>query len=230
MSNLWGYLKTFLRDLVSFFIIYMPGSTGRRIRYFYYRRRFKKCGKNVLIDEGVVIENPEWMSIGNNTWIGSRCVLKAGPLDLGSRIVKRKEKRNFRWQEGELVLSDNVEIAPSCQIQAHGGIYIGSNCGISSGAKLYSVMNLPTNPYDRRDVIFFSHWNTKSAYMVSPIIFEENVGIGLNSVVLAGVHIGKNSFVAANSVVMGSFGENSFIKGNRAKRIKDRFKIKKEDE
>lgn len=230
MSELMRYIKTILSDLIKFFIIYLPGSTGRRIRYLYYKRKFKKCGTNVFIDEGVIIQNPEYISFGSNVWVGNGCVLIAGPINLEGRIVKRKENTNFTWQEGELIFSDNVDIGPFCLIQAHGGVYIGSNCGISSGTKLYSAVNLPTSPYDNSELIFFSHWNTKSAYIVSPIVLEDNVGIGLNSVILAGVHIGKDSFVVLDSVVINSFDENSYIEGNRAKRIKERFKMNKKNE
>jgi len=63
------YLPTVFSDFIKLFIIYFPGPTGRKIRYFYWRKKFKKCGKNVIIDEGVIIKNPEWISIGDNVWI-----------------------------------------------------------------------------------------------------------------------------------------------------------------
>ena len=50
-----------------------------------------------------------------------------------------------------------------------------------------------------------------------------SVGTCLNVVILPGVSIGKDSFVAINSVVNSSFEKNSMIAGNPAKRIKNRF-------
>ncbi len=62
-------LKIVIDDLIRTVITNISGNVGRKIRYLYYSKRFKKCGKNVLIDEGVIIQNPEWISIGNDVWI-----------------------------------------------------------------------------------------------------------------------------------------------------------------
>jgi virginiamycin A acetyltransferase len=52
---------------------------------------------------------------------------------------------------------------------------------------------------------------------------EENVWLGLNTIVMPGVRIEKNSFSVANSVIINSFEENSYLKGNPAIKIKNRF-------
>ncbi|MBC8770466.1 acyltransferase [Arenibacter sp. BSSL-BM3] len=54
----------------------------------------------------------------------------------------------------------------------------------------------------------------------NPIIIEDNVWIGMNSLVLKGVCIGKNSIVAAHSVVTKNVPENVLVGGNPAKIIK----------
>jgi len=67
-------IKTVLFDICTFFITYLPSSTGRKLRYVYWKRKFKKCGKNVIIGEGVIIQNPECISIGDNVWKRNFCV------------------------------------------------------------------------------------------------------------------------------------------------------------
>lgn len=53
-----------------------------------------------------------------------------------------------------------------------------------------------------------------------PIILEDNVLIGFNSIILKGVVIGENSIVAAGSVVTKSIPRNSIYAGNPAKLIR----------
>lgn len=52
------------------------------------------------------------------------------------------------------------------------------------------------------------------------ITIEDNVWITMNCIILAGVTIGKNSVVAAGSVVTKSQPPNSLIAGNPAKVVK----------
>jgi acetyltransferase-like isoleucine patch superfamily enzyme len=84
--NIMSIVKCFkipllvLNDILKFFITYFPGPTGRKIRYYYWRGKFRKCGKNVLIDEGVIIQGPEYISIGDNVWIDKYSILMAGPV------------------------------------------------------------------------------------------------------------------------------------------------------
>ena len=53
----------------------IPSSLGRRIRFFYYKRRLGACGKNVQIDIGVIFENPKRINIGDNVWLDNYCIL-----------------------------------------------------------------------------------------------------------------------------------------------------------
>ncbi len=55
----------------------------------------------------------------------------------------------------------------------------------------------------------------------APILIEENVWVGMNSLILKGVTIGKNSIVAAHSVVTKHVPENVLVAGNPAKIIKN---------
>ncbi len=220
-------IKHFLRavsDFTRFFVVYMPGSSGRKLRYGYYRKKFKSCGKNVIIDEGVLIHNPESITIGENVWIDRYCILIAGKVNLQGKIVKRRKNREFKWEEGELIIESNVHIAPFCLIQAHGGAYIGQNCALSSGVKVYSLSNMPRNPYNLDETVYFSPMANNSAYFIGPVMLKENVGIALNCIILPGVMIGENSFATPNSVLLSSITPNSYVSGNPAKRVKERFK------
>lgn len=73
--------------------------------------------------------------------------------------------------------------------------------------------------------------NYKNCNLVGKIEIEDNVFIGMNALIMPGVRIGKNSIVAAGSVVTKSFPEGSVIAGVPAKRIKsiDEYIIKNKD-
>jgi acetyltransferase-like isoleucine patch superfamily enzyme len=54
----------------------------------------------------------------------------------------------------------------------------------------------------------------------SPVIIEDNVWIGINCIILKGVKIGKNSAIAAGSVVTRSIPANCLAAGNPARVVK----------
>ena len=55
----------------------------------------------------------------------------------------------------------------------------------------------------------------------SPIVIEDDVWIGGNAVITAGVHIGRHSVVAAGAVVTKDVPEYSLVAGVPAKVIRD---------
>lgn len=62
----------------------------------------------------------------------------------------------------------------------------------------------------------------------SPIIIEDDVWIGANSVILAGVNVGRHSVVAAGSVVTRSVLPFTIVAGNPARVVKQYDETKKE--
>lgn len=203
-------------DIVETIIRNISGRLGIFLRRLYYSKRFAQCGKNLRIDEGVIIQGAEYIYIGDNVWIDKYCILIAGKVDIQSERVKVKQNKNYPYREGELHIGSNVHIAPQCIIQAHGGVSIGNYFTASAGSKIYSLSN------DVRKCKHGTQFSNEIWYILAPICIEDNVWLGLNTIVLSGT-IKKNSFIAPNSVVMTDIEENSFASGNPAKKIKDRF-------
>lgn len=220
-----------LKSLIKFVIIYMPNPLGTKIRYLYYGRKFKSMGKNVRIDEGVIIEGAEWISVGDNVWIDRYCVLLAGQLDLLGRVCKVKKNRDFVWEEGELIIGNDIHVATGCIIQAYGGFYIGDHGGLGPGTKIYSLTTLASDPYDPQRI---TNLNSKSdntvVYHKAPIVMHRNAGVAINSILMPGVTLGENSFVGINSVAIGTVKPNYFVSGNPAKKVKERFNLSSEKE
>lgn len=221
-------LKKLINDLLLTFITNINGSTGRRIRYLYYHKKFKKCGTNVAIDEGVVIENPKFISIGSNVWIDKYTILIAGKTDLSKGRIKKVENKNYKSSEGELTIGDGVHIGNFNVIQAHTGVSVGNFVTTSSGVKIYSLSNYPFNEEDPEEITYANSLvgsNKTVAYVHSPIVIEDGVWLGLNCTIVGGT-IGKNSFVVSNSLVINDLPPNSYAAGNPTVKIKERFRKK----
>jgi acetyltransferase-like isoleucine patch superfamily enzyme len=207
-------IKSCFRSLIEYSIKHLSSTLGRKIRYKYYKNKFAHCGKNVRIDEGVIIEGAENMHIGDNVWIDKNVILIAGKTDVPEKFITNKS--SFEKNEGCLYIGDNSHLGISTIIQAHGIVRIENHFTSSAGCKIYSLSN------DVQKCHKGTHGSDDIYYIKSAITIESNVWLGLNSVVLNGT-LEKNSFVTPFTIIKKSFEANSIISGNPAKKIKARF-------
>lgn len=221
-----------LKAVFLFFITYLPGPSGYWLRYQFYKRKFKSCGKNVIIDVGVIISGTEHISIGDNVWIDKYSILIAGPIDIKEGICKKIENHHFAGKPGELIIGNCVHIGAFNILQAHGGMSIGNSVTTSAGVKLYSLSNYPYDE-NNREIVTFANCvvedRNRVSYIISPIVVEDGVWIALDCLVLGG-RIGSNSFISSQSVVYHDIAENSYASGKPAQRIKDRFELRGRNE
>ena len=68
--------------------------------------------------------------------------------------------------------------------------------------------------------VFPNRWNTDVSVSSRPVIIEDNVWVGLATVIIKGVTIGSNSVVAAGAVVTRDVPPNCVVGGNPARIIK----------
>ena len=102
---------------------------------------FKNIGKNVFIDENVIIPHPNNVEIGNNVRIDSNCILSSG-------------------DKGNIIIKNNVHIAPFNLIYCANNykIILEDHSGLAAGCKLYGKTsnydgNYLTNPlYNKEDI------------------------------------------------------------------------------
>ncbi len=104
-------------------------------------------------------------------------------------------------------IGKNVWIQRGCTFMDRGGITLGDNVFIAPKVNLVTL-NHPLDPVKR------------SGTVCKPIVIEDGVWIGIDSTVLQGVIIGKNSVVAANSLVNRDVPPNVVVAGNPAKIVK----------
>lgn len=113
-------------------------------------------------------------------------------------------------------MGENVYCNMGCTFLDVNSITIGNNVMLGPNVSLYTAGH-QIDPEVRITTIEFGY----------PIVIEDNVWIGGNATVVPGVTIGKNSVVAAGSVVTKDVPANVVVGGNPAKVIRA---ITEEDE
>ena len=110
-----------------------------------------------------------------------------------------------------LEVGNNVSIHEMSYIDAYGGVKIGDNVAISHGVSIVSFdHDLSYNNLNFKD----------SPPLTGEIVIKENVWIGAGVRILKNVIIGKNSVLAASSLINKSCENNSIMAGIPAKCIK----------
>ncbi len=121
------------------------------------------------------------------------------PVHFTSRIVNAESVRLGRASyPGDM---------PGCYVQAINGIEIGDYCLFGPNVGLISANHDPANP--RRHL------------PAAPIKIDDHCWIGMNAIVLPGVHLGPHTSIGAGSVVSKSFPDGfCVIAGNPAQVIR----------
>lgn len=113
---------------------------------------------------------------------------------------------NIKFQKDTTTLV-SFAVSGHCYMQAINGIVLGRNCLFASGVKIISANH--------------DFENKNQPVLARPVKIGNNVWIGANVVILAGVEIADNCIVGAGSVVTKSFYEpNLIIAGNPARIVR----------
>ena len=172
----------------------------RKLRYFYYKRKFGSYNGSFGIGNNVVINNPQCIHLGNLVGIGDNSFL--GP------VVRYAGKTYTPI----IKIGDNTGIGKNCSLAAINRVEIGKNVlfaghvHITDHSHGYENIELPIA---KQQLI------SKGA-----VVIEDNCWLGFNCEILSGVHIGKNSVVGARAVVTHDVPPYSIVAGNPAKLIK----------
>ena len=116
---------------------------------------------------------------------------------------------NFHCDLGyNIHVGNNFYAGYNCTILDMAPVTIGNDCMLGPNVGIYTAGH-SIEPVDRN----------KTGYGL-PIQLGNNVWIGGSSVILAGIHIGDNSIVAAGSVVTKDVPADTIVGGNPARIIK----------
>ena len=123
-----------------------------------------------------------------------------------ARKIRHNLSKLVGWSVTNYYRFMGVEIGKGGQISLHanldvrrGKIIIGNNVSVARGSFILSHAAYQPTKDDEKTII------------------EDNVMIFVNSVILSGIKIGKNSVVGAGSVVMKDVPPNVLVMGNPAR-------------
>lgn len=222
-------LMRVLQSLIETLIRPISGGLGQRIRYQYYRHMFKRCGRNLRIDEGVIFQNADNIEVGDDVWFLPYSMITARPIAeiLHNRRVKYRQNPQFTdlgAEIGSIRIGNQVAIGAYNIVQGYGGIVIEDRVTTSARVSLYSFSH---HPYDEQDrsIVTYANSMVKTdtiSCIQSPIVLQEGVWLGLSVQVLGGT-VHKNTFIKSNSVVLQDIAENKIAAGYPAVAIETRF-------
>ena len=173
---------------------------GKKVRIFYPNNL--QVGYNTIIEDGAEINclSQQGIKLGNRVTIGKYAIIRpsniyGGPIGEG------------------ITMGDNSNIGPYNYIGCSGKITIGNNVMLAPRVSIYAENHV----FDHPEILIRDQGVEKKE-----VIIEDDCWIAANSILLAGVTIGKGSVVAAGSVVTENVPPYSVVAGVPAKWIKSR--------
>jgi acetyltransferase-like isoleucine patch superfamily enzyme len=192
------------------------------IRGMVKRISFGKSSGLVLIGKGVRILYSHNLFVGKNFVVEDYCeinCLATKQIRAGDKVTIGKyaiirPSNIYGGDIGEgLLIGNNSNIGPYSYIGCSGFIEIGNNVMISPRVSIYSENhNYPMTAIPMKD----------QGVTRSFVKIEDDCWIAANSVILAGITIGRGSVVAAGSVVTKDVPPYSIVAGVPATIIKKR--------
>lgn len=201
-------------------------------------KKFKTCGKNVVVHDKVIIEHPEVVEVGDDVtfYPGFYMLGRPAVCQVGSH-VNFYNNTFIQGERSRMTIADHVDFFPGCylsigewessfiEIGHHthfsphgvlygwGGLKIGAYCNFSSHVVLATVGH--------------HHENTSvpmalTGEKAAPITVEEDVWVAANSTVNANTTIARGSVIGANSVVTRDTEPMGIYFGAPARRVRDR--------
>lgn len=105
-----------------------------------------------------------------------------------------------------LIVGEGSIIAPDVRLGLEAEIHIGQNVSISPGVVLHTATHS----------IGFGSRRMNLTPQAKSVVVEDGVWIGMHSLILPGVRLGRGCVVAAGAVVTQDVPENSLVSGNPA--------------
>ena len=145
---MFRFLRLFIREMLSdvsrfrffFYLIRnLPGESGFVIREKVLRKRFKVCGKNPRINEGVQIRNIQFMEIGDDVFLGSENFFQAAAgLSIGDNTMLGPGVKI--WTQNHKFNDPDKPIAQQGydfkKVTIGKNVWIGANVFIMPGAEI----------------------------------------------------------------------------------------------
>jgi acetyltransferase-like isoleucine patch superfamily enzyme len=169
---------------------------------------------NVVLEGKVVILGVPLIDIrkGSKLYLGDGVMLTS--RNRGYHLNIQAQVKLFADRPGaEIRIGEHTRIAGSC-IHAQRSITIGKRCLIAGNCQI-----IDANGHDLSFPNVERRLHTEGPGM--PIVIEDDVWLGTNTVVLPGVRIGRGAVIGANSVVSANVPPMVVARGNPAEVVLD---------
>ncbi|MBC2608246.1 acyltransferase [Pelagicoccus albus] len=165
---------------------------------------FHSFGKRSKIELPFRSENEFAISIGKNVYVGSDSWFSAIPKKGSHKPA--------------------ITIGDSCSLSGHCTITAVEKVEIQSGVLIarYAYISDHSHAYDLSDDPIKDQGTTKP----QPVVIESGAWLGQGVVICPGVRIGRNSIIAANSVVKCDVPPFSVAAGSPARIVRENFPVK----
>ena len=205
MKQLLVYIGIIISYMYNFRIYSAICSIKKYVYTGLFKRYFKAFGKGSEIKPSFLhLIGPEYISIGENCYIGSRVQLTAWDSSYIGGTYKP-----------EIVIGDGVSIGDESQVTAINKIVIGK--GVLTGKKVLITDNSHGEvSREQMDIVPLK----RQVVSKGSVIIGDNVWIGEKATIVANVKIGKGSIIAANSVVTKDVPSYTVVAGCPAKIVK----------
>lgn len=209
----WDNRSTF-GVLFRMFVWFLRGS--------FQRIWFKSAKGVLLVGKRVTIRQAQYFSVGRNfvaqdnceiNCISERGITFGDKVTVGSYAIIRPTNLYGGEPGVGLKVGNNSSIGPYAYIGCSGYIEIGDNVMISPRVSVYSE----NHNFDDPQIPMIDQGVSRSFVKI-----EDDCWIAANSIILAGVVIGKGAVVAAGSVVTKDVPSFAVVAGNPAKIIRMR--------
>jgi acetyltransferase-like isoleucine patch superfamily enzyme len=152
------------------------------------------CGAGCVFELDVLVFHPENVHLGSNVYVGHRTILKG-------------------YYKNELRIGDESWIGQMCFFHSAGGIEIGARVGIGPGV----IILTSTHQELGRQMA-----PLLSPVEMAPVIIEDEVNVGVGSVLMPGVRIGRGAIIAAGAVVTHDVAPYTVVVGAPARFLRER--------
>jgi acetyltransferase-like isoleucine patch superfamily enzyme len=149
---------------------------------------FKLFGDHVVIEDGVRVWHAETIEVGQNVYIGHDAMIKGYP-------------------SGHIIIQDDTWIGQGVFMHGAGGISIGHRVGIGPFVRMLTS----THEIPSRDIAIL-----EGPIQFAPITIEDDVDIGVGTIILPGIHVGQGAQIGAGAVVTRDVPAYAIVAGNPA--------------
>jgi acetyltransferase-like isoleucine patch superfamily enzyme len=209
--------------------------------------RINKIGVNTLLARNVIVGHPgkrtlveqRDFSAGKGAVVGGRCILRSGTVIYEEAVIGDNVQTahnviireyvtvgdNCIFGNGTVVrehsklgnnvrIMDYVIISEAAQIGEN--VFIGPNVSFTAGRHMTAALEASgaMTAEERDELEGFPYLKDPS------VIVEDEVRIGANAVILAGVRLGKACVIAAGAVVSTDVPPGALFAGNPARMLK----------